>query len=240
MWGLPRSGGPAGLITAGVQDVLAFARLHLDGGITQDGTRLLSQASAEAMQQLRAEIPGLGDSADAIGPGWMLHCWDGRRVFGHDGGTIGQTAYLRVDPDARVAACLLTNSPHSQSLFRRLFSEVFGTYAGLTVPASPEPALGPADPHLERHAGRYERSSCWFDVSLREGRLQLVSGVSGDFTAFFDEGPHRFDLHPADGTGNNFVCRADKRQPWSPLIFGGFGDQAPYLYVGGRITPRVG
>ncbi|HSS22951.1 MAG TPA: serine hydrolase domain-containing protein [Mycobacterium sp.] len=240
VWGLPRSAGPAGGITAGVQDMLAFARLHLDGGVTQDGTRLLSQASAEAMQQQRAEIPGLGNSAAAIGLGWMLHRWDGRRILGHDGGTIGQTAYLRIDPEARVAACLLTNSPQSQSLFRRLFSEVFGTYAGVTVPASPEPALGPEDLHLERHTGRYERTSCWYDVWVREGRLHLVSGVSGEFAAFSDEGPHEFDLHPADGTGDNFVWRADDRQPWLPLIFDRLGDQAPYLYLGGRITPRVG
>ena len=221
-------------------DVLAFARLHLDAGVAQDGTRLLSQASAEAMQQQSIEIPGLGDGADAIGLGWMLHRWDGRRIFGHDGSTIGQRAYLRIDPEARVVACLLTNSPQSQSLFRRLFSEVFGTYAGVTVPASPEPAPVPADPDLERHAGRYERTSCWYDVSVREGRLHVVSGESGEFAALCDEGPYEFDLQPADGTGDNFVCRVDDRQPWTPLLFGRFDDQARYLYSGGRITPRVG
>ncbi len=240
VWGLPRSSGPAGLVTAGAEDVLAFARLHLDAGVAQDGTRLLSQASAEAMQQQSIEIPGLGDGADAIGLGWMLHRWDGRRIFGHDGSTIGQRAYLRIDPEARVVACLLTNSPQSQSLFRRLFSEVFGTYAGVTVPASPEPAPVPADPDLERHAGRYERTSCWYDVSVREGRLHVVSGESGEFAALCDEGPYEFDLQPADGTGNNFVCRVDDRQPWTPLLFGRFDDQARYLYSGGRITPRVG
>ncbi len=240
VWGLPRSVGPAGLICSAVQDVLAFARLHLDGGVTQDGTRLLGEASAEAMRQQRAEIPGLGDSADAIGLGWRLHRWGGRPIFGHDGGTIGQTAYLRIDPEARVAACLLTNSPQSQSLFQRLFSEVFGAYAAVTVPPSPEPAPGPPNPDLERHAGRYERTSWWYDVSVREGRLHVVSGASDDRAAFSDEGPHEFDLHPADGTGDNFVCRSDDRQPWSPLVFGRFGDQTPYLYLGGRITPRVG
>ncbi|HEY3472899.1 MAG TPA: serine hydrolase, partial [Amycolatopsis sp.] len=42
VWGLPRSAGPAGLITASASDVLAFARLHLTGGLGPDGTRLLS------------------------------------------------------------------------------------------------------------------------------------------------------------------------------------------------------
>ena len=116
VWGLPRSSGPAGLVTAGAE-ACSPCWLHLDVGVAQDGTRLLSQASAEAMQQQSIEIPGLGDGADAIGLGWMLHRWDGRRIFGHDGSTIGQRAYLRIDPEARVVACLLTNSPQSQSLF---------------------------------------------------------------------------------------------------------------------------
>ncbi len=239
-WVLPRSVGPAGLITASAHDVLAFARLHLDGGVTADGTRLLSRASSAAMQQQRAGIPGFGYGPEAIGLGWRLNRWSGRRIFGHDGGTIGQTAYLRIDPQARVAACLLTNSPESQSLFRRLFSEVFGSYAGVIPPAGPEPAAGPVDLDLGRHAGRYERTSWWYDVSVRDGRLHVISGASGDRKAFSDEGPHEFDLHPADGSGDNFVCRARDGQPWSPLIFGLLGGEAPCIYLGGRITPRAG
>src|SRR5262249_20716636 len=48
-WQLPRSIGPAGLVTSTVADVLAFARMHLKGGVGPDGTRLLSAESAEAM-----------------------------------------------------------------------------------------------------------------------------------------------------------------------------------------------
>ena len=241
VWGLPRSVGPAGLITASVHDVLTFARLHVDGGVTPDGTRLLSQASAAAMQQPRAQIPSLGRD-EAIGLGWRLNRWGGRRIFGHDGGTIGQTAYLRIDQEARVAACLLTNSPDSRSAFERLFSEIFRTYAGVTVPAGPEPAAGTADLDLalERHAGRYQRTSWQYDVSVRDGRLHVLSGASGDRASFSDDGPHEFDLHPADGTGDNFVGRLLDREPWAPLVFGRLGDQTPYIYLGGRITPRVG
>jgi len=239
VWGLPRSVGPAGLITSSVEGVLAFARLHLDGGVTPDGTRLLSQASVEDMQRQRAEIPGSGDPA-AVGLGWRLHRWGGRQIFGHDGGTIGQTAYLRIDPEARLVACLLTNSAESQSLFQRLFSEVFDTYAGVTVPPSPGPADGPAIPDLERHAGQYQRASMRYDVSVRDGLLHVISGPSDDREAFSDEEPDEFDLYPADATGDSFVARSDDRQPWSPVVFGRLGDQAPYMFLGGRITPRAG
>jgi CubicO group peptidase (beta-lactamase class C family) len=50
VWGLPRSIGPGGLITATPGDMLTFARLHLGGGITDDGKRLLSEAAVTAMQ----------------------------------------------------------------------------------------------------------------------------------------------------------------------------------------------
>ena len=42
VWGLPRSCGPAGLITATAADVLAFARMHLSCGVAKDCTRVLS------------------------------------------------------------------------------------------------------------------------------------------------------------------------------------------------------
>ncbi|KOG86020.1 beta-lactamase, partial [Streptomyces varsoviensis] len=64
IWGLPRSAGPAGLITAGTADVLAFARLHLTGGLGPDGERLLSARSAAAMAAHQTGLPDrdtLGD-----------------------------------------------------------------------------------------------------------------------------------------------------------------------------------
>ena len=54
-FGLPRSAGPAGLINSTVGDVLTFARMHLSGGLAPDGTRVLSEESAEAMTEKQAE-----------------------------------------------------------------------------------------------------------------------------------------------------------------------------------------
>ncbi len=123
VWGLPRSVGPAGLITATAGDLLTFARLHLDGGVTADGKRLLSEASVAAMQAPCAAIPEFSSPGSAIGLGWRLSRWGGRTIIGHDGDTVGQSAYLRIDPEAGVAVCLLTNSAESETLYRELFSE---------------------------------------------------------------------------------------------------------------------
>jgi CubicO group peptidase (beta-lactamase class C family) len=253
VWGLPRSVGPAGLITATAGDLLTFARLHLAGGILPDGKRILSEASVSAMRQPRAAIPDFAAPGAAIGLGWRLGSWGGRGIFGHDGDTVGQSAYLRIDPEARLAACLLTNAAESESLFRELFDEVFGDLAGVTMPAIPLPArsAGPpdqvtglvtvaADLDLERHVGRYERTSRRFDVSVRDGRLHLVLTVTGKLADLFNSEPEELILYPADSSGDRFVLRSREDQPWIPLSFGHLPDRTPYLYLAGRVTSRVG
>lgn len=252
VWGLPRSVGPAGLITAAAHDLLAFARFHLDGGSTPDGKQLLSEASAAAMQEPRAEIPGgapgspgasgssgpAGSSGSAIGLGWRVDRWDGQTIVGHDGDTVGQSAYLRIDPQARVAVCLLTNSARSASLYREVFTEVFRALAGITVPAGPSPTGGPAG-DLERHAGRYERTSRRFDVSVRDGQLRMVLAMTGHLATLVGAEPEELILHPADSSGTSFVGRSRDDEPWTPVGFGQLPDGAPYVFLGGRVTPRV-
>jgi CubicO group peptidase (beta-lactamase class C family) len=255
VWGLPRSIGPAGLITATAGDLLAFARLHLADGILPDGKRILSEASVSAMQQPRAAIPDFAAPDAAIGLGWRLGTWGGRAIFGHDGDTVGQSAYLRIDPEAQLAACLLTNAAESESLFRALFDEVFGELVGVTMPAVPRPArvAGPPDQaagratvsagpdlDLERHVGRYERTSRRFDVSVRDGRLHVVITVTGKLADLFNSEPEQLILYPADASGDRFVLRSDEDEPWIPVSFGHLPDRTPYLYLTGRVTPRVG
>ncbi len=241
VWGLPRSVGPAGLITAAPHDLLTFARMHLDRGIAPDGKRLLSEASVAAMQQPRAAIPDFGSPGGAIGLGWRMSRWGSRTIIGHDGDTVGQSAYLRIEPRAQVAACLLTNSSESASLYRAVFAEVIEDWAGITMPADPEPAdsVRLADEDLSRPAGRYERTSRRFDVSVRDGGLHVILIPTGELAALTDSQPLELILHPADASGLNFVCRTHDDQPWNPLSFGWLADGVPYVFLGGRITPRV-
>ncbi len=241
IWGLPRSIGPAGLITATAGDLLTFARLHLGGGVSAEGKRLLSEPSAAAMQSPYAAIPEFSSPGAAIGLGWRLSRWGDRTIIGHDGDTIGQSAYLRLDPTAGVAACLLTNSVESETLYRELFSEVFGTLLGVTVPAPPGPGPAAADGNadLKRYAGRYERTSRRLEVSVRDGQLRMVLTMTGNLAALTDSEPEELILHPADSSGTRFVARSSDEEPWVPLSFGRFGDGRLYIYMSGRVTPRV-
>lgn len=96
-WTLPRSAGPAGATPCStVSDLLAFGKMHMDGGLARDGARILSEDSVRAMQQSQHIMPAVpGGNPAHWGLGWMLFDWGGaagtpRRVIGHDGGTIGQ------------------------------------------------------------------------------------------------------------------------------------------------------
>lgn len=167
-WGLPRSIGPAGLITAAPHDLLTFARFHLDGGLAPDGKRLLSEASVAAMQQPRAVIPDFGSPGAAIGLGWRVDRWDGQAIIGHDGDTVGQSAYLRIDPQARVAACLLTNSGQSGSCTARCSPRCSGPWPESACrrvrsrpPKTPKPPTSGGSPAgmSARHGGSTSRSA---------------------------------------------------------------------------------
>ena len=152
---------------------------------------------------------------------------------------MGQTGYLRIDPSSQVIACLLTNSPAADVLSQRLFPEIFLAYAGISMPQGPEPAAGPVEVDLRRHTGRYERTSRRFDVFVSDGTLHMISAMTGDMGRYTNDEPEELVLHPADGSGDHFVCRSHDGEPWILVTFGQLADQAPYLFTGGRITLRA-
>ena len=175
VWTLPRSLGPAGAITATASDVIEFARLHLRQGQTADGTQILSPAGVALMQQPQAVIPGGNRSAPRqVGLGLFLHDWDGRRVLGHDGGTIGQAAFLRVLPDSGAAVCLLTNGGDAKSLYQDLYAEIFRAHWRLDLPVPFRPAASPPAADPSGWPGRYEREGVRIDVAVDLAGLSMT------------------------------------------------------------------
>ena len=107
---MSRAAGPAGAtINTTIDDLLAFASMHLRGGAATDGTRVLSEASARAMQQPIVSCPEPELLGNGWGLGWFVRTGSGPTVFGHDGNTIGETSALRVIPERNVAWALLSN-----------------------------------------------------------------------------------------------------------------------------------
>jgi hypothetical protein len=90
---------------------------------------------------------------DAWGLGWEL--FDTGPMIGHDGGTIGQNAFLRVVPEQRVAVALLTNGGDVISLYRDVVGHTLRELAGVELPPLPSPPADPPRIDASRYVGTY-------------------------------------------------------------------------------------
>ncbi|MEV7529541.1 serine hydrolase domain-containing protein [Streptomyces hydrogenans] len=236
-WSMARSTGPTGLICSTTADVLAFVRLHLDGGSTGDGTRLLSGDSVRAMQTPQVELPGPYPAGRAWGLGWVLGEWDGLATYGHDGSTIGQSAYLRVLPEVDLAICLFANGGNAGALYAELFREIADELAGVSMPAPLLPAEAPVDMDPADVTGVYERSSTRIEVVERDGGLLLRDRFTGILAGLAERPETEYPLRPlSPGT---FVARRPDDGGWIPVAFFTLPDGSRFVHHGGRATPKV-
>ncbi|MRK03052.1 serine hydrolase [Aeromicrobium sp. S22] len=238
MWQLPRSIGPAGLVTARVADVLAFARMHMLGGLAPDGERILSEASAAAMTAHQADLPDKHSLGDSWGLGWIRFGWDGQRLYGHDGNTIGQSAFLRVLPEAGLAVSLLTNSDGARDLYEALYREILADLAGVTMPRPIAPPEPPVEHDITPYVGRYERSSVVMEVLVADGEPRLRTTVVGPLAEMVAD---PVDEHALVAYAPNiFLTKPPEAETWFPVTFFELPTGERYLHFGVRATPRVG
>ncbi|WP_166353411.1 serine hydrolase domain-containing protein [Phytoactinopolyspora limicola] len=237
VWLMPRSIGPAGAtMCSTARDLLTFARLQSARGLAVDGTPLLTADSVASMHQEQAKLPDPHSKTPSIGIAWFLDDWNGRRVIGHDGGTIGQSAFLRCLPDLELAVVLLTNGGRTLELDDTITREVFREVAGLDMPPKLTPPAQPADVDVAPHVGTYQRSGARVEIMngapgprLRLTDTQQVPGLAHE--------PVELDLVPV--TDDLFVVRIPGMDAWAPVTFYSLPDGTPYLHFGIRATPRV-
>ena len=195
--------GGLGLLAMTASDLLGFVRMHLQSGTAPDAASVLSAESVEAMQTRQVDLPVLSGMGDGWGLGWELFDTDQGVVVAHDGGTIGQAAFLRVVPEQGVAIALLTNGGDFFGLFNDVLARLLHELTGVTLPARPTP---PADPqHVDPtgYLGHY--ADTIYDIRVSQdadGRLWLDREPK-DVLAEIGEKPLRFELvHLA---GDSFI-----------------------------------
>lgn len=191
---LSTTGGPAGATPmARARDLVAFALMHLNGGATREGSRMLTPESVHAMREPQTPLAPLSIAAH-FGLGWMLFDWGGDALFGHDGSSIFQRSYLRICPRTNMIFALLTNGGDGGGLFRDLASAFFAQ-GGVAMPGVPaaQPAMAI---ETKRYVGTYERRGVTQGVSERDGVLMLSSAWTDDWAraVYGVQGP--FPLEP--------------------------------------------
>ncbi|MFI9592898.1 serine hydrolase domain-containing protein [Nonomuraea sp. NPDC052265] len=251
VWALARSNAPAGsMLAMRPRDLLAFARMHLDGGLGPDGARVLSAESVSAMRRPQVTLPDIAQGT-AWGLGWELFDLPGGAVFGHDGSTVGQSACLRVVPGRDVAVVIVANGGRSRPVFAEIAGRVLGELGGVELPAPPAPAPASAPITVPitvpsavpsavaaRCAGTYTSSTCETEVSLdAAGRLWLRRTPVG-ITAELDEVPYRTEL--AAWRGDVLLPLEPERGVHAPIAFLGDDGTGRALYLhDGRADRRT-
>jgi hypothetical protein len=198
---------------------------------------LLGGSSAEAMTQMQAELPDKYSLGDSWGIGWIRFGWNGRRLIGHDGDTIGQSAFLRLLPDEGLAVALLTNGGSTLDLYQDLYREIFSELADVDMPRPLAPPLEPAPVDVQPHVGTYERASSRLEVLIGDNGPILKNTVTGPLAKLTPDPTTDYAMVAIEK--NLFVVREPNAQTWSPVTFYQLRTGEKYLHFGVRATPKV-
>lgn len=188
---LAQSNAPAGSTPmASAADVVTFGRMLMDGGVAPNGHRVMTPESAALYTKEHRPCPP-GGSLDGIGLGAFLWNWggDGYNVFGHDGSTIGQAAFLRIHPKSGTVVALLTNGGDGKGLAQTILTRIFAATAGVAPPAKPTPV--DTSEQLNVYVGTYAKTSETAHVVLRDGVLHVAIHPSANYGVIGSNGEIR-------------------------------------------------
>jgi CubicO group peptidase (beta-lactamase class C family) len=226
---LAKSSAPAGsVLYAATRDLVAFGRTVLNEGISPNGSVVLRPESLHGMLEPRISLPAHG-MCSAFGLAFMLFDWDGHRIVGHDGSTIGQQAFLRIVPSANAVVVLLTNGGFATELYHRLFGEIFPEAFGVAMPPRPTHGAAPAD--AAAWTGTYSKLSQRIAIDAEHGAL--VATLHGLRYGIPDQ---RWVLAPVDEQ----TCIGTTDATPTPATFHRVRDAArrDYVLFGGRVHRR--
>ncbi|WP_290055983.1 serine hydrolase domain-containing protein [Amycolatopsis solani] len=236
IWALAPSNAPAGAMLAmRPRDLVTFAGMHLRDGEAPDGTRVLSAESARAMRERVVELPDLGLMGEAWGLGWSLS--EGGAVVGHDGGTIGQSAFLRLAPGHDVAVALLTNGGNPIALYTEVVGHLLKELTGIELAVPPVPAADAPRIDATRYVGEYSSSVADITVSQDDdGRVWVERVPKGIFAELAK--PEKTELVAMNG--DTLILREPMQGMYLPHAFVGDDGTGRALYLHtGRADRRV-
>jgi hypothetical protein len=215
---------------ASVGDLLAFAQTALRGGLAPNGTRILSEASAALMLVETVDLRAVHPAFAGWGLGWFLEDWGDTFVYGHDGGTIGQRAYLRIFPDAGFAIALLTSGGQADGLYRDLLGEAATAIDGSVLGAP----LIPGDAAVEAPVGTYASGGMRAVVTTADDGATIALTDLSDVLRTGAEPETQTAALVSSSTPGVWVYTTDDNAGWAQVrpVDGG-------LYLGVRYLPAV-
>ena len=243
-WALPRSGAPAGGMSATARDQIAWAQFHLGDGTGKDGVRVLSQESLDRMKQPTADMRGSA-LGDYVGISWLIRDVDGVRLVGHGGTTNGQHSEFVMVPERDFAIISMTNiGPNGPQFNTELEKWALEHFVGV-VDAEPEQlALG--DEALQIYVGRYETIAASVDITAEQGRLMAKVEIKPEMKAILRESGEDVDeeqppvpLALLAGDGDKYVVPDGPAKGMKGYFSRGADGQVDGVHLGGRLATKV-
>lgn len=209
---LPESAAGAGgtpIVT--VDDMLAFGRMHLAGGMAPTGRRVLSEQLVAAMRTPTVDI-GLPNTPP-MGLGWWLFPIAGTTAAWHGGGSPGGCSSFCIVPELDAVIVTFVSGPNAMlndTLHTSVIEHLTGQQAA--VPFTPAPA--PADPQI---AGEYAAFHLSRAISVDDGDLLV-----------------RTTIPPYDDDTDRILAAYGLRSSWGDTYIG----VAPGLFMIKGADPR--
>ena len=235
-WSLARFNVPIGGIIADADDLLSFARLHLDGGKTPDGKQVVPTRALAQMQEGQVEVPGTDDER---GLGWELTCWGATTVWAHDGDTIGQRTFLRLVPDADLGVVVFTNSPRGDHVAAGVFRQLAAELLSEQVPNLPDPMPDADRPDPSACTGIYERLHQRLAIAGGDHGTLRMTIIPDELFAAAGMRERTLTLEPVDET--RFVTTDPDTgvKALVTMIPGDDDDRPAYVHFGRRAHARL-
>jgi CubicO group peptidase (beta-lactamase class C family) len=243
-WALPRSGNPAGGISANAGDQIVWARFHLGDGRAPDGTRVLAKELLDLMKQPTATMPGSA-LGDAVGISWFLRDVDGVQLVSHGGDTNGHHSAFVMAPERDFAITVLTNcGPNGSQLHDELLRWALEAYLGV-ADRDPEP-VALSDSELAEYAGTYETIAARADITAEGGGLLLEVHLKAEALEQLREAgeeppeqPPPFPLGLLPGPGDRYIVTDGPAKGMKGYFVRDASGAIESVHVGGRLAIRT-
>jgi CubicO group peptidase (beta-lactamase class C family) len=215
---------PAGLTPAmSAENLIRFARAHMNGGLNQQGQRWLSIDSIQEMQTPQIALPKISEICDNYsGLGWGINDYYRYRVISHGGATNGFLAMLQMIPELNTAFVILINGFRPPAM-KVATNTILQAITGIDM-QEPEPTNAISVGDFRAVEGCYESLDASVTISI-EGQ-RIVGKIIHKIDPL---PPTTIELRHIAG-GRFAVFSADgKRRP--NMVFIKQGDQQIYSYL---------
>ena len=225
------------------ENLIRFARAHLEGGLNQQGESWLSPESVKQMQVPQIELPKASQlSSRHMGLGWGIGNYHAGNIktVGHGGGTLGFLSMLQVIPEQNAAFAILTNGTRPSAI-GGLTADLLSAVTGLEL-KEPEPTSNAPMEKLEKIVGEYECLDTLIKVISKDGKLMANILYKLDPLPPLDiELRHIEELSSEEKGELSFAAYNQKGQRCLVISFLKPDNNGlpQYLFNGGRLNRRI-